>query len=89
MKKRQYLGEGKVKTPTGFKAAFDEYAQGGWIGFERRSESWRSRAHAKMVTMLAEEMVFTNQSFALYPNLSGGACMCIYNAGSEEQNKPT
>ena len=23
----QYLGEGKVKTPTGFKAAFDEYAQ--------------------------------------------------------------
>ena len=42
----------------------------------------------KMVTMLAEEMVFTaNQSFALYPNLSGGACMCIYNAGSEEQKQ--
>lgn len=83
----QYLGEGKVKTPTGFKAAFDEYAQGGWIGLGG-DPNHGGQGMPKMVTMLAEEMVFTaNQSFALYPNLSGGACMCIYNAGSEEQKQ--
>ena len=83
----QYLGEGRVKTPTGFKAAFDEYAQGGWIGLGG-DPNHGGQGMPKMVTMLAEEMVFTaNQSFALYPNLSGGACMCIYNAGSEEQKQ--
>ena len=83
----QYLGEGKVKTPAGFKAAFDEYAQGGWIGLGG-DPNHGGQGMPKMVTMLAEEMVFTaNQSFALYPNLSGGACMCIYNAGSEEQKQ--
>lgn len=83
----QYLGDGKVKTPTGFKEAFTEYAEGGWIGLGGDPE-YGGQGMPKMVTMLAEEMVFTaNQSFALYPNLSGGACLCIYNAGSEDQKQ--
>lgn len=28
----QYLGEGKVKTPTGFKEVFQSYAESGWVG---------------------------------------------------------
>ena len=83
----QYLGNGQVKTPAGFKEAFDEYGQGGWIGLGG-DPNHGGQGMPKMVTMCAEEMVFTaNQSFALYPNLSGGACMCIYNAGSEEQKQ--
>ena len=83
----QYLGEGKVKTPTGFKEVFQSYAESGWVGLGGDPE-YGGQGMPKMVTMLAEEMVFTaNQSFALYPNLSGGACMCIYNAGSEEQKQ--
>ena len=83
----QYLGEGKVKTPTGFKEVFQSYAESGWVGLGGDPE-YGGQGMPIMVTMLAEEMVFTaNQSFALYPNLSGGACMCIYNAGSEEQKQ--
>ena len=83
----QYLGNGEVKTPEGFKEAFREYAEGGWIGLGGDPE-YGGQGMPKMVTMLAEEMMFTaNQSFALYPNLSGGACMCLYNAGSEEQKQ--
>ncbi|MFW2176369.1 MULTISPECIES: acyl-CoA dehydrogenase family protein [unclassified Moraxella] len=81
----QYLGDGKVATPAGFKEAFQSYGEGGWIGLGG-DPNHGGQGMPKMVTMLAEEMMFTaNQSFALYPNLSGGACMCIYNAGSEEQ----
>ena len=83
----QYLGDGKVKTPQGFKEAFQAYAEGGWIGLGGDPE-YGGQGMPKMVTMLAEEMVFTtNQSFALYPNLSGGASMCLLNAGSEEQKQ--
>lgn len=82
-----YLGDGKVTTPAGFKEAFSEYAQGGWIGLGGDPE-YGGQGMPKMVTMLAEEMVFTtNQSFALYPNLSGGAALCLLNAGSEEQKQ--
>lgn len=83
----QYLGDGKVKTPAGFAEAFHEYAEGGWIGLGGDME-YGGQGMPKMVTMLAEEMVFTtNQSFALYPNLSGGAAMCLLNAGSDEQKQ--
>lgn len=80
-----YLGDGKVATPKGFKEAFSQYAEGGWIGLGGDPD-FGGQGMPKMVTMLSEEMVFTaNQSFALYPNLSGGACLCLYYAGSEEQ----
>ncbi len=82
-----YMGDGVVKTPAGFKEAFNEYAQGGWVGLGGDPE-YGGQGMPKMVTMLAEEMVFTaNQSFALYPNLSGGAALCLYNAGSDEQKQ--
>ena len=80
-----YLGDGKVATPKGFKEAFSQYAEGGWIGLGGDPD-FGGQGMPKMVTMLSEEMVFTaNQSFALYPNLSSGACLCLYYAGSEEQ----
>src|SRR5699024_6940373 len=42
----------------------------------------------KMVTMLTEEMVFTtNQAFALYPNLTVGATLCLLASASEEQKQ--
>lgn len=82
-----YLGEGVVKTPTGFKQAFQEYAEGGWIGLGGDPE-YGGQGMPKMVTMLAEEMMFTaNQSFALYPNLSSGASLCLLASGSEEQKQ--
>lgn len=82
-----FLGDGKVKTPAGFKQAFTEFGQGGWIGLGG-DPNYGGQGMPKMVTLLAEEMMFTaNPSFALYPNLSSGACMCLVNAASEEQKQ--
>src|SRR5690606_240563 len=67
------IENGKVTTPTGFKEAFKQYADGGWIGLGA-DEEWGGQGMPKMLTVLADEMLFaTNPSFLLYPLLSVGA----------------
>lgn len=83
----QYLGDGVVKTPTGFQEAFKAYAEAGWIGLGGDPE-FGGQGMPKMVTMLTEEMLFaTNQSFALYPNLTVGASLCLLAVASDEQKQ--
>lgn len=80
-----YLGNGQVATPTGFKDAFREYGEMGWIGLSGDPD-FGGQGMPKMVSMLTEEMMFaTNQSFALYPNLTVGASLCLLAGGSDEQ----
>lgn len=80
-----YLGDGKVATPKGFKEAFKLYADAGWMGLGG-DPNFGGQGMPKMVSMLAEEMLFaTNQSFALYPNLTVGATLCLLASGSDEQ----
>ncbi|OOS23619.1 acyl-CoA dehydrogenase C-terminal domain-containing protein [Moraxella pluranimalium] len=81
----KYLGDGKVATPTGYKDAFAQYAEAGWIGLGG-DPNYGGQGMPKMVTMLTEEMMFaTNQAFALYPNLTVGASICLLAAASEAQ----
>lgn len=83
----KYQGDGVVTTPDGFKEAYQQYAESGWIGLGGDPE-YGGQGFPKMVTMLTEEMVFTtNQAFALYPNLTVGATLCLLASGSEEQKK--
>ena len=82
-----FEGNGVVTTPTGFKEAYKQYAESGWVGLSGNSK-YGGQGFPKMVTMLTEEMVFTaNQSFALYPNLTVGATLCLNAAASEEQKQ--
>lgn len=82
-----YQGDGVVTTPAGFKEAYNQYAESGWIGLGGDPE-YGGQGFPKMVTMLTEEMVFTtNQSFALYPNLTVGATLCMLASASEEQKQ--
>lgn len=82
-----YQGDGVVTTPAGFKEAYQQYAESGWIGLGGDPE-YGGQGFPKMVTMLTEEMVFTtNQSFALYPNLTVGATLCMLASASEEQKQ--
>ena len=76
-----------MSTPEGFKEAYSQYAEAGWIGLGGDPE-YGGQGFPKMVTMLTEEMVFTtNQSLALYPNLTVGATLCLLASGSEEQKQ--
>ncbi|WP_201602434.1 acyl-CoA dehydrogenase C-terminal domain-containing protein [Psychrobacter submarinus] len=82
-----FEGDGVVTTPTGFKEAYKQYAESGWVGLSGDPE-YGGQGFPKMVTMLTEEMIFTtNQSFALYPNLTVGATLCMNAAASEEQKE--
>ncbi|WP_350557718.1 acyl-CoA dehydrogenase C-terminal domain-containing protein [Psychrobacter sp. CAL346-MNA-CIBAN-0220] len=82
-----FQGDGVVTTPEGFKEAYKQYAESGWVGLGGNPE-YGGQGFPKMVTMLTEEMIFTtNQSFALYPNLTVGATLCMNAAASEEQKQ--
>ncbi len=79
-----FQGDGVVTTPSGFKEAYKQYAESGWVGLGGNPE-YGGQGFPKMVTMLTEEMLFTtNQSFALYPNLTVGATLCMNAAASDE-----
>ena len=78
---------GEVKTPEGFKAAFNQFAQGGWVGLGA-PEEWGGQGMPKMLTVLADEMIWsTNPSFMLYPLLTVGAGMAINDRASQEQKE--
>ena len=78
---------GNVTTPAGFKEAFKQYAEGGWIGLAA-DEEWGGQGMPKMLTVLADEMLFaTNPSFMLYPLLSVGAGMALNSYASQEQKE--
>ena len=81
------FSNGNVTTPAGFKEAFKQYAEGGWIGLGA-DEEWGGQAMPKMLTVLADEMLFaTNPSFLLYPLLSVGAGMALNSYASQEQKE--
>lgn len=67
---------GSVKTPKGFKDAYDMFTQGGWMGLSC-SKEWGGQGLPLLVNFLLDEMVCSaNLSFGMYPGLSHGA----YNA---------
>lgn len=81
------IENGDVFTPAGFKDAFKQYAEGGWIGLGA-DEEWGGQGMPKMLTVLTDEMLFaTNPSFMLYPLLSVGAGMALNSYASEEQKQ--
>ncbi|MCM2331816.1 MAG: acyl-CoA dehydrogenase N-terminal domain-containing protein, partial [Pseudomonas sagittaria] len=76
--------EGAVKTPAGFPAAYQAYAEGGWVGVGGSPE-FGGMGMPKVIGAQVEEMVNSaNLSFALYPMLTAGACLAILNHASEE-----
>lgn len=81
------IENGQVYTPAGFKDAFRQFADGGWIGLGA-DEQWGGQGMPKMLTVLTDEMLFaTNPSFQLYPLLSIGAGMALNSYASEEQKQ--
>ena len=78
---------GTVTTPEGFKAAFEQYAQGGWLGLGA-DEEWGGQGMPKMLTVLSDELLFaTNPSFTLYSLLSVGAGLALASYASQQQKQ--
>ncbi len=75
---------GRVVTPKGFIAAYQAFAEGGWIGLSGDAEHG-GQGMPKMLAVLFEEMIMgANSSFALYPILSAGASRAIARHATPE-----
>ncbi|MEB0204760.1 acyl-CoA dehydrogenase C-terminal domain-containing protein [Pseudomonas sp. CCC3.1] len=69
--------DGKVSTPSGFKAAYATYIEGGWVGLSG-NPAFGGLGMPKMLAVQFEEMLYAaNSSFALYSALTSGACLAI------------
>ncbi len=79
-----HFEEGAVRTPIGFKAAYDQYVEAGWTGFACDPE-YGGQGLPNAVTLLVQEMLCaTNLSFGMYPGLSHGAYNAIEAHGNDE-----
>ncbi len=77
--------DGSVTTPTGFKAAYQQYCEAGW-GTLSAPEEFGGQGMPHIVSMAFEEfMASSNMAFAMYPGLTHGAVSSILAKGSEEQ----
>ncbi|HEX6590876.1 MAG TPA: acyl-CoA dehydrogenase C-terminal domain-containing protein, partial [Moraxellaceae bacterium] len=80
------FSNGNVTTPKGFKEAFKQFGEGGWIGLGA-DPRWGGQGLPKTVTVLTDEILFSaNPSFALYPLLGIGAALSMSQHASDELN---
>ncbi|KZY77912.1 hypothetical protein A3740_09425 [Oleiphilus sp. HI0068] len=76
-----------VKTPNGFKAAYEHYQQGGWSGLSSAPE-FGGQGLPHLLKNVVDEMVCsTNLSFGMYPGLSHGAIDLLQQHGTEAQKQ--
>ncbi|MGQ9365832.1 acyl-CoA dehydrogenase C-terminal domain-containing protein [Azospirillum sp. A39] len=75
---------GVVRTPRGFKEAYDTYVAAGWQGLSC-DPAYGGQGLPKLVNTMLEEFVCSaNLSFGMYPGLSLGAYNALEMYGSDE-----
>ena len=79
------LENGVVRTPAGFKAAFDEMKAGGWTGIDFPEEFGGQNMPYVMSTAVGEYFSAANQAFTMYQGLTHGAASAILAHGTEDQ----
>ncbi len=79
------LQDGRVTTPSGFKAAFRQYAEGGWQGLQHPSEHGGQGLPKTIAAACFEILNGASLSFALCPMLTDGAIEALLTAGTPEQ----
>ena len=79
------LENGVVRTPKGFREAYDAFREGGWTSLGADPE-YGGQGLPKSVGMLVEEMICSaNLAFGMYPGLTHGAYMALDKHGTPEQ----
>ncbi len=79
------LENGVVRTPTGFKAAFDTMREAGWTGLDCDPEYGGQGMPFVMGTAVSEMFTAANMSLNMYPGLTHGAFSAIHAHGTDEQ----
>jgi len=76
---------GVVRTPKGFREAFERLREGGWPGLDLPEEYGGQGMSCLMGTAVNEIFCSANQAFAMFQGLTHGACSAILAHGSDRQ----
>ena len=77
----------EVKTPTGFKAAYAQFVEGGWPALSC-DPAFGGQGLPLVVNQCFYEMLNSaNQAWAMYPGLTHGAYAALHTYGTEEQQQ--
>jgi len=79
------FNDGEVKTPKGFKEAYDTFAEGGWCGLSADPEYGGMGMPVLLNTVMQEMICSANMSFGMYPGLSQGAYEALHHFGTDAQ----
>ncbi len=76
---------GVVRTPEGFKEAYEAFRAGGWTGLACDPEHGGQGLPKTLQFLISEMICSTNLSFGTYPGLSHGAYHLLERCASDEQ----
>ncbi len=79
------LENGVVRTPTGFKDAFEAVKAGGWTALDCDPEYGGTGMPYILGTAVGEMFVSANMAFNMYQGLTHGAYSAIHTHGSDQQ----
>jgi alkylation response protein AidB-like acyl-CoA dehydrogenase len=81
------LEDGEVRTPSGFKDAYDALCAGGWMGLAC-DPKYGGQGLPQTLSVFVEEMLQScNMSLALYPGLTRGAYVAIRAHGTDAMKR--
>ncbi|MGE0797410.1 MAG: acyl-CoA dehydrogenase C-terminal domain-containing protein [Lautropia sp.] len=81
----RYEGDGVVRTPKGFKDAWEQFKAGGWPTLTCDPELGGQGLPAVVGIAFQEMMNSANQAWTMYPGLTHGAYDCLHAHGTPEQ----
>ncbi|HWH48079.1 MAG TPA: acyl-CoA dehydrogenase family protein, partial [Burkholderiales bacterium] len=79
--------DGSVKTPKGFKEAFKQVAEGGWLGLSAPAEYGGQGLPVTLSQVVTEFQSAANMAFSMYGGLTMGATAALLVHGKPEQKK--
>jgi 3-(methylsulfanyl)propanoyl-CoA dehydrogenase len=79
--------DGSVTTPKGFKEAFKQVAEGGWLGLSAPTEYGGQGLPVTLSQAVNEFQISANMAFSMYGGLTMGAAAALLVHGTDEQKK--
>jgi len=77
--------DGSVTTPKGFKEAYKQIAEGGWLGLSAPAEFGGQGLPVTLTQTVAEFQISANMAFSMYHGLTMGAAAALMVHGNAEQ----
>ena len=79
--------DGTVTTPRGFREAYRQYCEGGWMGLSAPAEFGGQGLPYVVHSAVGEYLSSANMALMMYPGLTQGAIATILAHGTEEQKR--